>query len=369
MEKNILQTVKRFGLDLGKLGFTDKSKLLEELGEGLTESTGPEAFAEPVSATFAEKTAEPDSSVAHILAGSIEAIQGFYFPAELLGGCCPRVVGEEENIVWNAAAEATDSERVHIVWQAQGDKVWYLAIRSSELASHPGTWCPFAAFLPGLKDAGQLPSCYTYYTDEAATMMTISSDGLQIHRGTASVLRVKAERTVRDSGKDVTMVELTPDIIEKLTPVPWYSVSLFEDRARRILAALSVFSSLAMAGLAVVVWFIASMAVVSAHADLSSIKENTVSKSMQLLDVVQTLRSSPMREQLGKFSDLNDSLLTLSGYMEIYQIKGGKVLWRAIIPGNVTSNRISEIGGQTLDTTPQGVVIGSGRDALTYKNK
>ena len=140
-----------------------------------------------------EAKASPDidtaNSMSQVLLGPIGAIGDHYFPVELIGGCCPRVIGEEAEIVWNAAAEASDSERVHVVWQSMGDKIWFLAVRSAELASHPNTWCPFAALLPGMKDAAPLPACYTYYTDEAATMMTISADGLQIHRGTASVVR------------------------------------------------------------------------------------------------------------------------------------------------------------------------------------
>lgn len=167
------------------------------------------------------------SSMAKALLGGIGALEDYYFPADLIGGCCPRVVGEEQEIVWNAAAEAADTERVHIVWQAVGDKIWYLAVQSIEQSSHPNTWCPFASLLPGLKDAAKPPIVYTFYSDEMATMMTVLPDGLQIHRGTSSVVRAKAERVAREN-HDAPIVDLVPDRIADLTPFPWYSLSLLK---------------------------------------------------------------------------------------------------------------------------------------------
>lgn len=313
--------------------------------------------------------AETDSSGAgSFLLGSIGHVESFYFPPELIGGCCPRVVGEEEDIVWNAAAEAADSERIHVAWRAKGDKIWYLAVRSSELASYPNSWCPFASLLPGEKDAMAPPVVYTYFSDETATMMTVMSDALHIHRGTTSVVRAKAERTARELG-GAPIIDMGPDKIEKMTPMPWFSLSLFEDRARRILAAASVFGALMVTGLVLLVWFVSTMAMMSAYADVDEIKKRTEEKSLRLMQSVQSLRASPMREQLAKFADVNDGLLALNGYLELYQIKSNKVVWRAILPPSVTSDRIGELGGQTLDSNDQGVIIGNSREALSAGGK
>lgn len=303
-------------------------------------------------------------SLGRVLLGPIGVLDDYYFPVELTGGCCPRVVGSEQDIVWNAAAEATDSERVNVVWQAKGDKIWYLAVRSAELGTHPNTWCPFSALLPGLKDAETPPTCYTYYSDEAATMMTVTADGLQIHRGTSAVVRAKAERTSRELD-NAPIIELAPERIDKLTPMPWYSVSLFEERARRILAAVSVVGALAVIAVSLFVWFVAAMTMVSAHTDTKEISKRADQETTQLMGKIQNLRGSSVREQLSKFADLNDGLLVLNGWLEMYQIKDGKTLWRAIVPVNVTANRISDLGAQTLDNDPQGVVVGNAREALT----
>lgn len=303
------------------------------------------------------------SSVTQALGGAVGSVGDYYFPADLLGGCCPRVFGDEQDIVWNAAAEATDTERVHLVWQAKGERIWYLAVRSTEMSSHPNTWCPFGSLLPGMKDAMDPPIIYTYFSDETATMMTVMSDGLQIHRGTTSIIRAKAERLSRELNS-APIIELVPDRIAKLTPSPWYSLSLFEERARRALATLAVLGSIAFATVGLFIWLVAAMAAVSAHADLKSIQARSEEKSLQLLKAAQTQRASPLREQLAKFADINDGLLALNGYLEIYQIAGNKATWRAVLPANVTSDRINELGGQTLDNNDYGVVIGNAREAL-----
>lgn len=283
---------------------------------------------------------------------------GIYFPPELIGGGCPRVPGQEREIVWNAAAEACDSERVHVVWQATEDKIWYLATRAADLASHPNTWCPFASLLPTSETLDDGPVCYTYYADEAATMMTIMGGALNVHRGTSSVIRAKAERFARDVA-GMHLVDLTPEAMASLTAVPWYSVSLFEDRVRRVLAVLSVVSALTITVIAFLIWIGASLSLLSSHRDLTSIQERTEQKSIDLMAEVQKLRISPLRDQMAKFAELNDSLLQIGGWMKVYEIKAGRLRWKAVVPSSVTGDFINELGGRMIETTSQGVVIGN----------
>lgn len=298
------------------------------------------------------------SSMMKVLAGTSSMLGEYYFPPELIGGTCPRVVGEEEEIVWNAAAEACDSERVHVVWQSVENRIWYLAARSSELASHPNTWCPFASLLPGMKDATPAPVCYTYYGEDTATMMTVTTDTLQIYRGTALVVRAKAERAARELG-DAAVIELVPDKVMELIPLPWYSLSLFEDRARRILAGFAVASALGLTAFAFLVWLFASLSLIASKHDLTEALDHTEKKTIDLMQKVQVMRTSPMRDRLAEFSDLNDSLLSVNGFLEIYEIKESKVRWRAVVPTNVTADRINEMGGKNIQTTPEGVAIGN----------
>src|SRR5882724_2839868 len=94
-----------------------------------------------------------------------DLLQTFHFPAEMIGGSSPLVKGDEEALAWQSAAEACDSERIHFVWRAHEGRVWYLAVRSQDLASHALSWCPFASLLPGQTDAQPPPVVYTYFSD------------------------------------------------------------------------------------------------------------------------------------------------------------------------------------------------------------
>ena len=321
-------------------------------------SKPPEAGSEDVPVPEAAPEAEDPSSVTRALVGVASIIEEFHFPPDIIGGVCPHVPGEEEDIIWNAAAEACDTERVHVVWQVFDSRIWYLAVRSADLASHPNSWCPFAAFLPGMKESLSLPICCTYYGEEVASMMMISEDGLHIYRGTNPIIRAKVERTAQSLGQ-VSIIDLVPERIAALTPLPWYSMSLFENRARRILAAAAVALSLVLTSLSFVVWLLASLSLVSARHDLSAAIERTQSKTVQLLATAQDVRATPVRAALTKFVDINEGLLDLNGYLEVYAIKGNKVRWRATVPSNVTADRINALGGKTIDTKPNGTVIGN----------
>jgi hypothetical protein len=349
--------LKKLGLDPEKLATLPQALLRKDEHDDLSK-TGP---TQPAHIEHVEAT----SSLSKILTGAPSHISEAYFPPNVIGGSCPRVVGEEEQIVWNAAAEACDSERIHVVWQVADEKIWFLAVHSSDLSSHPNSWCPFAALLPGMKNAQPSPVCYTYYGDEIATMMTITSDGLQIYRGTNLIVRAKAERTAREHG-NAPMIELIPDRISTLTPVPWYSLSLFEDQARRILAAVAMVFSIGITLVAFLVWMAASLALITARHNLEDALLRTEDKTLQLMADAQKIRSSPMRDQIAAFTDLNDGLLDLNGFLEVYDIKAGKARWRALVPSNVTADRINALGGKTIETKTQGTVIGNAAE-LEYE--
>ena len=210
-----------------------------------------------------------------------------------------------------------------------------------------------------MKDASTSPPvCYTYYGDEIATMMTVTNDMLQIYRGTSLVVRAKAERMARELG-NAAIVELVPDRILSLTPVPWYSlVAVRRSRAphpgRHVRAGGSGTCRRVVFRLAV-----GQSVVLTARHDLSEALSRTQDKTMQLMTTVEQLRASPMREQVAKFADLNDGLLDINGFCKSIEIRGGKLRWRAIVPPNVTADRINALEGKTIETKPTGAIIGN----------
>ena len=322
----------------------------------------------PASGGAAGSLSSSSSELIKSLIGDIAEPESFYFPSDLIGGTCPRVVGAEESIVWNAAAEACDSERVHVVWRSFGSKIWYLAVKSADLSSHSNSWCPFAALLPSEENAEDIPVCYTYFGEEMAVLMVVDKDDMHIFRGSAAIVRAKAERTARELGEKAKVVNIDLFRIEQMTPVPWYSVSLFEDRARRVLATVSVLVSIGITLLSFLVWFYASMSMISSKRDLAEALQQTQAKSVKLMNEAQGLRASPLRVQIENFLVVNDGLLALNGFLSIYEIKDNKVKWNAVVPPSATADRISAIGGRNIETNEQGVVIGNA-DVREFDNK
>jgi hypothetical protein len=316
----------------------------------------------------ADKTGNEPLTADDYVAGTGAEADIYFFPPEMIGGSCPAVKGDEEALAWNAAAEACASERIHFVWQVAEERVWYLAVRSSDLASHAKTWCPFASVLPGMPDAQPAPVIYTYYSDEAAILMAVDKDSLQIIRASSSVIRAKAERLSRDMGQ-AKMVDLVPEVVVTLKAQMWESLSLLEDRARRFFALISVSSAVFVILISAFIWFSASVAQLAYHADMKALKTNTDNALMQLQQTAMVLRTSDMREQIATFNRLNEGLVGLQGWLKLYYLKENKVKWWAVVPENLTSNRIQEIGAQTIETSPEGLIIANSPDAVLKKGQ
>ena len=279
-----------------------------------------------------------------------------FFPPELIGGTAPHVPGQEDEMAWQSGAEAADSERLHYVWSVADGTLWYLAVRSQELASHTNSWCPFAALLPGQPQGSAEPGVYLYFDDEAAMMMSVGQNRLQIHRGATTVIQAKAERMAADLG-GAKVVTLRPDFIDSLNIVRWDSASLMEDKARRFLATAAVATGLLVCVVAFTVWVLSSIATLGISHNVENAQMNASQSAQQLLQQASGLRSSPLRNQVAKFIELNDSLISIGGWLQKYEIEGSHVSWSAVLPGGITGEKISELGGRTKEVTDEGMIV------------
>jgi len=298
------------------------------------------------------------ASVLKAMFGGISDIEEFYFPPDIVAGICPRVSGKDEEVVWNAAAEACDSERVSIVWSVAGDKIWYLATKTSDLALHPHSWCPFAAFLPDSGSMGELPCCYTYFSEDLAIMMVVSEDDIHIFRGSTAIVKAKSERIAQEYNKEVKIVNMDPYKIAQMHPVPWYSLSLFEERERRVLAGISVAVGIVITVLSVLIWLAANVYMIAVKRDYKEIAERNEIKMMQFIRTADQARISPLREQLSTFLKIHDSLFAINGQLIVYEIEGGSIRWKAVVPA-VASEKITAFGGQFISPSPDGAIIGN----------
>ncbi len=294
-----------------------------------------------------------------VLTGSVGEAVNIYFPNDLIGGHCVRVKGDEDQTVWQAAVEACGSERVTIVWRAVENSIWYLAVKSEDLASHANSWCPLAALLPGEKDRPMLPVCYThygtYFGEDIAILMVVKPNDLRLHRSTPLIIRAKAERTARELGENTKIIDIDLARIEKMAPIPWRSLSLFEDRARRVLSAVSILASLTIAGAAFAVWLLAQMEMLSP----TRVKADAFAKATQLIKEAEDLRVSPLRRDLKNFMDVNDGVLSLDGFLSVYDLTEGRARWRASVPPGTPEDRLEAFDAKIIDAGDAAVTIGN----------
>jgi hypothetical protein len=80
---------------------------------------------------------------------------------------------------------------------------------------------------------------------------------------------------------------------------------------------------------------------------------------MELMRQTEAMRVSPIREQIERFLNINDGLINLNGFLNVYEIKEKMTRWRAIVPPSATADRISALGGKNIEATDQGVAIGN----------
>jgi hypothetical protein len=165
------------------------------------------------------------------------------------------------------------------------------------------------------------------------------------------------------------LFDLVPDVIIGLKAVPWESLSLLEDRARRFLAIGSVLTGVLLTLGAFFVWFLASVTSLTYRADLADLQTRTQAAAIQLQQSAMVLRTSEMREQIAKFNELNEKLINLQGWLKLYLLKDGKVMWWAVVPPNLTSQPIQELGAQTLETIDEGLVIANGKESYMHKGQ
>ncbi len=293
------------------------------------------------------------------LTGPVDEAANIYFPGDLVGGFCARTEGDEPRLVWNAATEACGSERVVVAWRSVGNGIWYLAAKSEDLASHVHSWCPLAALLPSEKNKTILPVCYThygtYFGEDIALLMVVKPNDLRIYRSTPVIIRAKAERTARELGEGTKIIDIDLARIERMTPAPWRSMSLFEDRARRILSAFSVFASLAVAGAAFAVWLYAQVDILSS----TRANDRAEARSAGIVARAEDLRVSPLRRELKNLLDVNEGVLSVDGYLSVYELQEGAVRWRASAPAGTDAARLAAFNAKIIEAGDAALLIGN----------
>jgi hypothetical protein len=272
--------------------------------------------------------AKPKPGAADYLSGNAKTFVrdlSPFLPQELIGGSVPHVPGTEEEAVWNAAAQACGTERVHYCYTVDEKRVWYLACPSSSLASNPDSWCPIAAALPGNSEYWDRETVYLYDAEGMASALRWDPEigRMQVFLG--------ASRTIlpRVQSLDANFVTISPD---QADIVPWRSRQLNTEKLTRAMLRTLIFTGLAVFLLSALTLASAFMAVNMIKRDMSTVKTRTDEAAMDMMIKASNIMQSDTIKHMVRIQELLDSLANVDGTLVKYEVEGNKTEWQALIP-------------------------------------
>lgn len=265
-----------------------------------------------------------------------------HLPMELIGGAVPHIPGTEDEAVWNAAAQACGTEKVHYVYSAEGGRCWYLACPSASMASDPDSWCPLAAALPGKSEFWDKETVYLYEQEGLASALRWDPDTgrMQVFLGAARTLLPRIQ------SMDANFVTINPEVAEV---VPWRNRMLKTEMLSRAAARLLLLVGL---GFNVIIFaFLVFQFVLTntTKRDLERVHQETERASQQLtIQAYNALQSDTIKHMV-RVQELLDELNSLGGTLVKYEVNGTNVTWEALVPQAFTSS----VGNTKTDVVPQ----------------
>lgn len=282
---------------------------------------------------------ESDPGVARLRPGLADIVAGEasefktelspYLPSELVGGSIPHIPGTEDEAIWNAAAQACGTERVHYAYSVSEGRCWYIAVPSSALTSNPDSWCPLAAALPGNSEFWDKETVYLYEQEGVASALRWDPDTgrMQVYIGASRTLLPRIQ------SMDANFVTINPDVAAL---VPWRNRSLRTEQLSRATARSLLFSGVALVLVFVVFLLLQNLWTVFLQRDLKQVRLDTEKASMDLMvNAANALQSDTIKHMV-KIQQLLDTLRTMEGTLVKYEVDKGKTKWEALVPKSFT---------------------------------
>ncbi len=298
------------------------------ISDNLEERIKNRAFGKKQSESSGTARPRVKPDISDILAGEAKDFNANFqphLPSDLIGGSIPHVFGTEDEAVWNTAAQACGTERVHYTYSIEGGRIWYLACPSSSLASNPDSWCPLAAALPGNGDHWDKETVYLYEQEgmAAALRWDPETGRMQVFLG--------ATRTIlpRMQSMDANFVTINPDTAEI---AKWHNRTLHTEKLSRAVVRMLILIGMSVNAVAAIVLFVSVIALAFVHSDLNLIKKQTDLAALKLMkNAAEVMQSDTIRHMV-RIQRLLDNLSQSNGYMVSYEVVGKRTEWNAIVP-------------------------------------
>lgn len=248
-----------------------------------------------------------------------------FLPQELVGGSVPYISGTEEEAVWNAAAQACGTEKVHYCYSIQDDRCWYLACPSSSLASNPDSWCPLAAALPGNSEYWDKETVYLYEQEGMASALRWDPDTgrMQVFIGAGRTLLPRIQ------SMDANFVTVNEEMADQ---IPWRNRALMSEKLARATARLLVIVGI-LVNLLILSFLIFQFVLTNTvKRDLVKVQQNSQSVSQKLMIEAYNALQSDSIKHMVRIQELLDELRTIDGTLVKYEVDGKKVNWEVLVP-------------------------------------
>lgn len=260
-----------------------------------------------------------------------------YLPTELVGGVIPYVPGTEDEAVWNAAAQACATEKVHYVYSIEDNRVWYLASPSASFGSAPDSWCPLAAALPGNSEFWDKETVYIYEKDGVASALRWDKDTgrMQIYLGAARTILPRIQ------SMDANFITINPQVADV---VPWRNRQLRTEQLARGTARMLLVSGIILNMILLI--FLAGQYILTNFIDrkLESVQEASEAASMELLKKAGDASRNEILNNTVRIQELLDDLEKIDGTLVRYEVKGTSLEWEALVPAAYSTGVMSVRG-------------------------
>ncbi len=266
-----------------------------------------------------------------------------FLPSDLIGGSLPHIPGTEESTVWNAAAQACGTEKVHYTFTVHQKRIWYLACPSASFASNPDSWCPLAAALPGNSEYWDTETVYLYEQEGQASALRWDPETgrMQVFLG--------ASRTIlpRVQSMDANFVTINPEMADV---VPWQNRTLRTEKLSRALIRMLIFSGLIVNMVAAVILLVNLAAIGFVKRDLNQVKESTDQAALELVENAANIMQSDTIQHMVRIQNILDNISKSNGYLVQYQVSGDRTEWNAVVPQGFADIAIRDTTWTDLST-------------------
>lgn len=248
-----------------------------------------------------------------------------YLPQDLIGGSIPHIPGTEDEAVWNAASQACGTEKVHFVYTAESNRIWYLACPSAALASSPDSWCPLAAALPGNSEFWDRETVYIYEQEGQASALRWDPETgrMQVFLGAARTILPRVQ------SMDANFVTINPSVADI---IPWRNRMLKTEKLSRAVVRLLVISGLIVNLAAALILFLSLISMNFINNDLENVKKNTDQAALDLMHNASNVMQSDAIKHMVRTQELLDELSPVNGFLVKYEVSENSLNWEALVP-------------------------------------